>query len=639
MATKITMKQKTSSGYEVLYPVTDASCVLNLKVLNTDNATTNAVSSSEALSGSGVLNLHKVAKTGTNTDIINFVGQRYVDTALNIQQDGVGEIFNDYIHNKALGSHSSAFGSATTAYGKGSFACGEGSITDVTLAIIPSSVTTITLPAYAATDLAPGYVIANSNYTQYVVVTDYNSNTYIATLSSAFTSSSALIHIINGSAFGWDTLVSGYYCSAVGFASTSTGIRTTTFGQSAFSEGTRTFAKGVASHAEGQDTYSSGDHSHSEGYRTSATGESSHAEGEGTTASNICAHAEGSSTVASGNSSHAEGTTAIASGFASHAEGTATTASGAYAHTQGVNTMARGVASTAYGANTSTGANAGIQDVSGVANIIDTGTVTNGIFTCGTYAKIVGGGSISSGGTVTSRKNIATLDWAGNLWGYNDVRCAGTNGLTGNYLHSLSNKLDRALEKLTFVSSIPTSGMEVGYLYATGTYDSPGTPYLALSATTTIATTYSTFVIYEDQSNGNLYEYNDTYMVPHESGYRYLKSITLSNPTITETLDLTNKSKIVKYTTTITTVNATINISALQQNIEYTLLFVAYTSGSSSFAVDLVFPAELTVYSATLPNGAYIRTASIATVTFNTKIAAKATILRTEDDVFVSLTI
>ena len=607
MATKITMKQKTSSGYEVLYPVTDASCVLNLKVLNTDNATTNAVSSSEALSGSGVLNLHKVAKTGTNTDIINFVGKRYGVTSLDIQEDHKGEIFNDYTNNKALGSCSSAFGHNTIASGNSAFSCGLGSTTATTLTSIPTAATALTFAVGNETPLL-GEVVASLDFTHLAVV--YAKNGLNVTVYPAFTSSSTNVLILNGIAADEGAFVGGYECVASGKYSASIGNRTTATGYYAFSEGEFTNALGDYSHAEGNGT---------------------HANGVGT-------HAEGTGTIASGSGAHAEGNNSIASNLSSHAEGFATTASGVGAHSEGENTVASGQVSHSEGFFTATGASAWAQHVSGVANIIDTGVITHGIYTYGTYANIVGGGTVNNN-IVTLRKNIETLDWDGNLWSYNDIRCGGTNGLTGNYLHSLSNKLDRALEKLTFVSSIPTSGMEVGYLYATGTYDSPGTPYLALSATTTIATTYSTFVIYEDQSNGNLYEYNDTYMVPHESGYRYLKSITLSNPTITETLDLTNKSKIVKYTTTIATVAATINISALQQNIEYTLLFVAYTSWSSSFAVDLVFPAELTVYSATLPSGAYIRTASIATVTFNTKIAAKATILRTEDDVFVSLTI
>lgn len=43
----------------------------NIKILNTNNNTSQTVSASEALSGSGTINLHKVAKTGSYNDLLN----------------------------------------------------------------------------------------------------------------------------------------------------------------------------------------------------------------------------------------------------------------------------------------------------------------------------------------------------------------------------------------------------------------------------------------------------------------------------------------------------------------------------------------------------------------------------------------
>lgn len=43
----------------------------NIKILNTNNTTSQTASASEALSGSGTINLHKVAKTGSYNDLLN----------------------------------------------------------------------------------------------------------------------------------------------------------------------------------------------------------------------------------------------------------------------------------------------------------------------------------------------------------------------------------------------------------------------------------------------------------------------------------------------------------------------------------------------------------------------------------------
>lgn len=52
----------------------------SVKTLKTDNTTAQSTSSSEAVAGSGTINLHKIAKTGTYSDLI---GTPTIDTAVN----------------------------------------------------------------------------------------------------------------------------------------------------------------------------------------------------------------------------------------------------------------------------------------------------------------------------------------------------------------------------------------------------------------------------------------------------------------------------------------------------------------------------------------------------------------------------
>ncbi len=108
---------------------------------------------------------------------------------------------------------------------------------------------------------------------------------------------------------------------------------------------------------------------------------------------------------AAGNYSHAEGSNTQAVGECSHAEGSNTQAVGECSHAEGDNTVAGGQA----------------QHVSGKYNEYDSGQ----------YATIVGGG------TSSERKNINTLDWAGNGWFAGDV----TNG-AGVSLNSLKSAVD-----------------------------------------------------------------------------------------------------------------------------------------------------------------------------------------------------
>ena len=106
-------------------------------------------------------------------------------------------------------------------------------------------------------------------------------------------------------------------------------------------------------------------------------------------ASGRASHAEGILTTASGDFSHAEGSSTTASGMYSHAEGDTTKASGNWAHAEGRGTLASSM----------------WQHVQGRYNIEDT---------VGTYAHIVGNGSVSTD-TIT-RSNAHTIDWSGNGW-------------------------------------------------------------------------------------------------------------------------------------------------------------------------------------------------------------------------------
>lgn len=66
---KMNGESKGTSGVVDLGTVITAH--QNIKILNTNNTTSQTASASEALSGSGTINLHKVAKTGSYNDLLN----------------------------------------------------------------------------------------------------------------------------------------------------------------------------------------------------------------------------------------------------------------------------------------------------------------------------------------------------------------------------------------------------------------------------------------------------------------------------------------------------------------------------------------------------------------------------------------
>lgn len=143
--------------------------------------------------------------------------------------------------------------------------------------------------------------------------------------------------------------------------------------------------EGPYSVVEGYNNEASGYMSHAEGGECSSTNSYAHSEGGGCTASHLYAHAEGCNTTASERAAHSEGWGTIASGAQSHAEGFNSEARAGYAHAQNLGTIAASEAQTALGRY----------------NVADANN---------TYAVIVGNGTSNS-----SRSNVLTVDWGGNV--------------------------------------------------------------------------------------------------------------------------------------------------------------------------------------------------------------------------------
>lgn len=204
-----------------------------------------------------------------------------------------------------------------------------------------------------------------------------------------------------------------------GMQSVALGLDVEAFGNNSFAEGNNTVANGDNSHAEGYKSQATGQASHVEGENNKATGQGSHAEGgAGTTASDKYSHAEGYGTTSSGQAAHSEGYNTYATGRYSHVEGYNSKASGDMSHAENYGTQANGMSSHAEGVMSVTNgtashaegyatiASGSSQHVQGKYNVEDTENK---------YAHIIGGGSS------TNRKNIHTLDWAGNAEYAGDV--------------------------------------------------------------------------------------------------------------------------------------------------------------------------------------------------------------------------
>lgn len=210
--------------------------------------------------------------------------------------DGKGEVFNDYVNNKATEYYSHAEGNVTKADGYSSHAEGTRCV------------------ATGAESHAEGY------------------NCQAKGLHSHAEGSSTISE-------GQDSHAEGNITQANGDRSHAEGSSTKAIGNNSHAEGYKTTANGLNSHVEGYTTVADGDASHAEGNETQATGKWSHAEGYMSLAEGIASHAEGQDTTASGDYSHAEGTSTRASYINAHAEGQDTMAGAANAHAEGQGTV------------------------------------------------------------------------------------------------------------------------------------------------------------------------------------------------------------------------------------------------------------------------------------------------------------
>lgn len=231
--------------------------------------------------------------TSTNGTVWNFT-----PIFIGVSKDK-GEVFNDYVNNKATENYSHAEGNVTKANGYSSHAEGTKGI------------------ATGAESHVEGY---------------------------------------NCQAQGTHSHAEGGYTISKGQDSHAEGNETIANGQNSHAEGQLNNASGVNSHAEGQETEAVGVNSHTEGYQTHANKNNSHAEGRITVADGDASHAEGDETQAAGKWSHAEGYMSLAEGIASHAEGQYTTASGDYSHAEGTSTRALYINAHAEGQDTTAGA-------------------------------------------------------------------------------------------------------------------------------------------------------------------------------------------------------------------------------------------------------------------------------------------
>lgn len=262
---------------------------------------------------------------------------------------GGGEVFNDYVNNKATENYSHAEGNATKANGYSSHAEGTKGI------------------ATGAESHVEGY---------------------------------------DCQAQGTHSHAEGGNTISKGQDSHAEGNKTIANGQNSHAEGQLNNASGVNSHAEGQETRAVGVNSHSEGYQTQANKNNSHAEGRITVANGDASHAEGDETQAAGKWSHAEGYMSLAEGIASHAEGQHTTASGDYSHAEGTSTRASYINAHAEGQDTMAGAANAHAEGQGTV----TGEV--GGHVAGTYNAVVANGlfNFGIGSSNDKRKSAMIID-------------------------------------------------------------------------------------------------------------------------------------------------------------------------------------------------------------------------------------
>lgn len=235
----------------------------------------------------------------------------------------VGEIFNDYDNNFAIGDYTHAEGGGTFA---GSYcAHAEGG-------------RTIASGIYSHAEGDGSKALGSSSHAEGCGT--YASGEYAHAEGQDTQAINEYTH-----AEGHNTIASGSNSHAEGYLSVASGANS-------HAEGKETQAKSFASHAEGLNTISSGEKSHAEGELTQAIGNNSHAEGEYSQSHGLASHAEGFETKAIGEDSHAEGSYSESRGNHSHAEGKDTIAYGVGSHAEGGGVYAFGHESHAEGGGT-----------------------------------------------------------------------------------------------------------------------------------------------------------------------------------------------------------------------------------------------------------------------------------------------
>ena len=373
-----------------------------------------------------------VSAEGTNSDDgpVGGVGEA---------TDDGGEIFNDYVSNRALSKNASAKGTRTLSGCKG-YWYSNINVMDktITLSIMHEevsrwdgrdtgwsvgnkiSLTTTSTKYYNCSTITniSGNIIKvdelpfsayeyeyDDGFDGNVVYTTDNPDKGIVDIGiSAHAEGGTLKNTELTEASGAFAHAEGRNTKAYGFYSHAEG-RNSKAGYAAHAEGQSTHASGEGSHAEGQRSEAIGDASHAGGISTKAVGRGSHVEGHDNRADADFSHAEGGKIEIfdTAEYGHGEGYNNDVKGRASHAEGIENTASGEAAHAEGFNTAALAFASHSSGEGTY--ATERGQFVIGRFNHVETFET----FNPENYVFIIGCGT-----SVDDRVNAFTVDWNGN---------------------------------------------------------------------------------------------------------------------------------------------------------------------------------------------------------------------------------
>ena len=346
---------------------------------------------------------------------------------------GVGEVFNDYDNNTAVGVNSHAEGQGTKAVGNNSHA--EGSQTES--AGNNSHAEGAKTNAKGDNSHAEGNGGTANGTNSHVEGLETNTEGANSHAEGRLNNARGINSHAEGQeteAVGVNSHAEGQGTKAVGNNSHAEGSQTESAGNNSHAEGAKTNAKGDNSHAEGNggtangtnshveglETNTEGANSHAEGRLNNARGINSHAEGQETEAVGVNSHAEGYQTHANKNNSHAEGRVTVADGVASHAEGSETQASGDYSHAEGQKTVASGLNSHTEGYNTkATNSNSHAEGQETAAAGVNShaegqGTVTSevGGHVAGKYNAVVANGlfNFGIGSSNDKRKSAMIID-------------------------------------------------------------------------------------------------------------------------------------------------------------------------------------------------------------------------------------